>query len=145
MQTELQENPPINMNTVEQVIDSVLQSASYAVQCTIHKTMGISPGSLVFNQDMILPILIIVDIQQIRNLCQLLTGNAAIVENNRRRFHNYHIGDQMQNIIKDLGPLDVRVGPVLTITNVHTNSIVSYLKNINMVAQINIRGIKPFN
>ena len=122
---------------------SVFQSASYAVRCTIHKTTGVSPGALVFNQDMLLPIPIIVDIQRIQNHCQLLTNNAAIAKNNRRKFHNYHIRDQMQIIVKDPGPLDAIVGPLLTITNVHTNSTISYLKNPNTVAQINIRRIKP--
>ena len=56
--------------------------------------MGVSPGSLVFNQDMLLPIPIISDMQRIRNRRQLLTDNAAIAENNRRRFHNYHVGNQ---------------------------------------------------
>ena len=87
---------------------------------------------------MLLPIPIVADIQRIRNRCQLLTDNAAIAGNNRRRFHDYHIGDQMQIITKDPGPLDPRVGPPLTITNIHTNGTVSYLRNINTVAQINI-------
>ena len=144
MRTELHANPPTNMATAEQLIDNVLSSAQYAVRCTVHKTMGVSPGTLCFNRDMLLPIPIIADVQQIRNRRQLMTDNAAIAENNRRRFHDYHVGDQMQIIVKDPGPLDARVGPVLTISNVHTNGTVSYMKNLNKVARINIRRIKPF-
>ena len=107
--------------------------------------MGVCPGTLCFNRDMLLPIPIIADVQRIQNRRQLLTDNAAIAENNRRYFHNYHVGDQMQIIVKDPGPLDARIGPVFTITNVHTNGTVSYLKNINTVACINIRRIKPFH
>ena len=40
--------------------------------------MGISPGSIVFNKDMLLSIPIIADIQHICNRRQLLTDNAAI-------------------------------------------------------------------
>ena len=67
-----------------------------------------------------------------------------LLSKNCRCFHDYHVGDQMQIIVKDPGPLDARVGPVLTISNVHTNGTVSYMKNINTVARINIRRIKPF-
>ena len=144
MRTELHANPPTNMATAEQLIDNVLSSAQYAVRCTVHKTMGVSPGTLCFHRDMLLPIPIIADVQRIRNRRQLMTDNAAIAENNRRRFHDYHVGDQMQIIVKDPGPLDARVGPVLTISNVHTNGTVSYMKNLNTVARINIRRIKPF-
>ena len=51
----------------------------------------------------------------------------------------------MQIIVKDPGPLNEQVGPPLTITNVHTNGTVSYLKNISTVAQINIRRITSHN
>ena len=143
MRTELHENPPLTLQTAEQLIDNVFASASYAVRCTVHKTIGVSPGSLAFNRDMLLPIPIISDMQRIRTRRQLLTDNAAIAENNRRRFHDYHVGDQMTIKVTDPGPLDERNGAVLTITNVHTNGTVSYLKNINTVSRINIRRIIP--
>ena len=95
MRTELHTNPPTNMASAEQLIDNVLSSAQFAVRCTVHKTMGVSPGTLCFNRDMLLPIPIIADVQRIRNRRQLLTDNAAIAENNRCRFHDYHIGGQM--------------------------------------------------
>ena len=95
--------------------------------------MGVSPGALAFNCDMLLPIPIIADMQRIRTRRQLLTDNNAIAENNRRRFHDYHVGDQMTIKVTDPGPLEARQGAVLTITNVHTNGTVSYLKNNNTV------------
>ena len=143
MRTELHENPPITIQNAEQLVDNVFQSAAYAVCCTVHKTLGVSPGAFVFQRDMLLPIPIISDINRIRTRRQLLTDRAGIAENNRRQFHDYHIGDQVVIIIKDPDALSERTTTPYTVTNVHTNGTVSYMKNLNTIARINIRRIKP--
>ena len=144
MRTELHENPPVTIQNAEQLVDNVFQSAAYAVRCTVHKTLGVSPGAFVFQRDMLLPIPIIADINRIRTRRQLLTDRAGIAENNRRQFHDYHIGEQMVIIIKDPDALAERTTPPFAIVNVHTNGTVSYLKNQNTIARINIRCIKPY-
>ena len=65
MRTELHKIPPLTLQSAEQLVDSVFQCASYAVCCTVCKTMGVFPGTLVFNQDMLFSIPIISNIQQI--------------------------------------------------------------------------------
>ena len=36
------------------LVDEALSIASYALGTSVHKTLGVSPGSAVFNRDMIL-------------------------------------------------------------------------------------------
>ena len=93
---------------------------------------------------MLLPIPVISHINYICIRCQLLTDRARIAENNRRQFHDYHIGEQMVIIIKDPDAFAERATTPFTLVNVHTNGTVSYLKNQNTISWINIRRIKPY-
>ena len=47
-------NPPQQMAHATAVIDYALQMATYAMRTTVHRTLGISPGPLLFQRDMIM-------------------------------------------------------------------------------------------
>ena len=93
---------------------------------------------------MLLSVPIIANIQSICTHRQLLTEVAGIVESNYRQFREYHIGDQKQIMISGPDALQERMGPPFTIVNIHTNSTISYLKNPNTIAQINICRIQNY-
>jgi hypothetical protein len=48
--------PPQNINNAREFVDEALSIAMHAMRAGIHSTLGSSPGSLVFNRDMLLNI-----------------------------------------------------------------------------------------
>ena len=54
------------------VMDTALATASYASCASLHHTLNISPGALVFHRDMLLNIPLLADLALIRNNHQIL-------------------------------------------------------------------------
>ena len=146
LRTQGHSNPPSNIEEANIIVDSLLASAQYAIRVCIHKTYGVSPGSIVFHRDMLLPLPIIVDLQQLRHKRQVLIDANNLRENKRRRHHDYTVGDQMMILAykPSLSALESRARGPYTITQVHNNGTVSYLLNQHVVDRINIRRIKPY-
>jgi hypothetical protein len=49
----LSQNPPDNAANIEELVDLAIATALHATHSTIHQqTLGISPGGMVFHQDM---------------------------------------------------------------------------------------------
>jgi transposase InsO family protein len=47
---------PFNMNNVAELVSGALATSLHAARATIHQTLGMTPGSIVFNRDMFLNI-----------------------------------------------------------------------------------------
>ena len=146
LRTQGHNNPPTNTEEANLIVDRLLASAQYALRVCIHSTFGVSPGSLIFRRDMLLPIPIIVDLQQLREKRQTLIDYNNLRENSRRRYHDYTIGDQMMILAykPNLSALEARAKGPYTITQVHNNGTVSYMLNEHVIDRINIRRIKPY-
>ena len=146
LRTECHTNPPTNTEEANAVVDRVLASAQYAVRVCVHKTFGVSPGTIVFQRDMLLPIPIVVNLHQLRQRRQVLIDQNNLRENARRRHHDYAIGDQMMILAYKtmLSALEPRAKGPYTITQVHNNGTVSYMLNEYVIDRINIRRIKPY-
>ena len=69
LRTMLHENPPQNVQTGIELVDTALASASYAVRTAVHRTMKVSPGALIYHRDMMLPIPIIANFQRLTKNC----------------------------------------------------------------------------
>ena len=65
LRTRLYHDPPANMADATAIVDSILHAAAYAVRATVHRTLKATPGSLVFNRDMMLDIPFIADLVEI--------------------------------------------------------------------------------
>ncbi len=72
LRTLLHGEPPQDVTRAKDCIDEVLLIATHAVCTSIHTTLGSSPGSLVFNRDMLLNIPLIADWHAIRCYCNKL-------------------------------------------------------------------------
>ena len=115
--------------------DRIPASAQHAARCAVNKTLGVSPGALVFRRDMLLPIPVITDLRLLRERRQSLIDKQNLKENQRRRSHDYVVGDQF--LIKTYKPSALQerwYGPY-TITQVHSNGTVSYLLNEEIIAE----------
>jgi hypothetical protein len=66
LRTICHSNPPQNVVTAVELVDTVLASASYASRTAVHRTLGVLPGALVFGRDMLLPIPVLTDYNLIR-------------------------------------------------------------------------------
>ena len=58
-------NPPDNQLEAELLVDTALQKATYAMRATVHTTLKATPGSLVYQRDMILNIPVVADLLNI--------------------------------------------------------------------------------
>jgi hypothetical protein len=70
-------------------VDEALSIAMHAMRAGIHSTLGSSPGSLVFNRDMFLNILLFPDWHAITQKREHLIHENPIRENQKRRQYNY--------------------------------------------------------
>ncbi len=145
LRTEIHANPPTNIEEANALVDRLLASIQYATRVSINKTYGLSPGSIIFQRDMLLPIPIIVNLQTLREKRQALIDQNNLKENQRRRQHDYNIGDQILILAYKPGALDERAKGPYTISQVHTNGTVSYMLNNAVIDRINIRRIKPYH
>ena len=144
LRTEIYTNHPQDAAEAREFIDRILASAQYAARCTIHKTYGVSPGSLVFNRDMLLPIPIITDLNILRSKRQAIIDQNNLRDNRRRRNHDYVVGDQIMLIKNDPAALEDRNKGLYTITQVHANGTVTFMRNEEVFERINVRRIKPY-
>jgi transposase InsO family protein len=74
----LQTHPPQDAHTAAQAIDYALAVASHALRATVHKTLGVSPGALVFHRDMFF------DLPYIADLLLLREKRQAVIDYNVR-------------------------------------------------------------
>ena len=138
-------NVPNNVETAYEIIDTALASAQRAIRTAVHKSLGVSPGSMVFHRDMLLNIPTIVDLQQIADKRRAIADRNNLKENRRRRYKNYNIGDEVLILVHKPTKMGARaIGPY-TITQVHVNGTVTIQRRANVTERINIRRIKPYN
>ncbi len=83
LRTLLHGEPPSDMASTKEYIDKALSIAMHAVRAAIHSTLGSSPGSLTFNRDMFLNILLIADWHTITQRQEHLINENFIRENQK--------------------------------------------------------------
>ena len=62
LHSTLYADPPNNQLEAELLIDTALQKAAYAMCATVHTTLKVTPGLLVYQRDMILNIPVVADL-----------------------------------------------------------------------------------
>jgi hypothetical protein len=146
LKTQLHADPPQTLNDAEFLVDKCLCSAQLALRSTIHSTLGVTPGAIVFHRDMLLDVPYVADLLMLREKRQALIDYNLRRENNRRRNFDYRIGQQVLEIV----PSDKRaklgvttMGPY-TIVDVHTNGTITIQRTPLTVERVNIRNFKPF-
>ena len=79
LRTLFNSNPPQDQGNAKEILEYALSLASYSLRATFHRTLGISPGALVFHRDMI------IDVPFVANLMLLHNKRQAVVDYNLRR------------------------------------------------------------
>ena len=145
VRTELCDVPQNTVATAIEIVDRILASAQYAARVSIHRTMEISPGAMVFNRDMILPIPLIANYNLIREKKQIAIDEANRKENLRRRFKDYVVGDKVMIKAWNPGKLQARTFGPFIINQVHTNGTITIERKPNVYERINIRRVVPYD
>ena len=121
-----------------------LNSAAWALRSTYHTVLDATPGQIVFNRDMLLPIDFKADWAHIvqRKKNQIQKDNLR--ENNKRLAYTYKIGDQVfitePGKVSKLSP--PRRGP-FKIIQVYTNGTVRVQRGI-VSSRMNIQRLMPY-
>lgn len=144
LRTIVNDRAPINIPQAWDLIDNVIARVMHALRATVHRTLNISPGALVFHRDMLLPIPIIADFEQLRERRQALIDWNAARENLRRRYKDYEVGDEVMILTDSRSKLQPRSEGPYTVEQVHANGTLTIRLNDNVYQRINIRRLRPY-
>lgn len=145
LRTMLYTNPPGNVETATERVDEALAAAQYSLRTSVHTTLGISPGAIVFHRDMILDVPYVADLLLLREKRQALIDYNVRRENNKRRNYDYQIGQWVLELIKtkDGGKLAPKARGPYQIAQVHTNGTLT-IRRGPALDRVNIRNLRPF-
>jgi hypothetical protein len=133
-------NPPQNVATAINLVNTVLVSACYTSWTAVHQSLGVSPGALVFGHGMGLPIPVLTNYNLIRECHKTLINRNNLRKNGCRHFRDYEV------MIKNPNPagVDTRgLGPFI-LAQVHVNGTVTIEHLNNLFERINIRCLHPY-
>jgi transposase InsO family protein len=139
------QNPSKNVANIGGLVDIALATSLHADPSTIHQTLGVSPGGIVFHCNMFLGIPLLTDFQITRERRQVIIDKKLHHANSKRRHHDYHQpGDERLVIDQDPTKLEPhKLGP-FTIEHVHIKGTVTIRHNIHTTECLNIRHLIPF-
>jgi hypothetical protein len=145
LRTLLKTNPPGNIHAAEELIDTALATAMYATRCAVSRSLGISPGAMVFHRDMFLDIPVIADLLTIQAKRQVLIDENLRRANMKRRPYDYAVGDFV--MVKEVDPnkMDEKaIGP-FPIVKVHANGNLTIQPQPHVTERPNIRHVVPYH
>ena len=99
---------------------------------------------LAFHRDMLLNILLIADLQLLRDQCQALIDQQLMLSNRIRISHDYQPKEQVLVLAYKLDKLEPWATGPFTIERVHTNGTVTIRRGPYVTECINIRRIRPY-
>ncbi len=120
------------------VIDYALQVATYAMRTTVHRTLGISPGSLVFQRDMMMDLPFVAVLHTLRNKRQELIDYNLRRENYKRRSSDSQPGQWVLELVANPTKLGLRTQGPYRVERVHCNGTLTIRRTENMVDRLNI-------
>jgi hypothetical protein len=107
-------------------VDTAITTSLHAVRSTIHCTLGVLPGGLVFHGDiMLLDIPLLTNFQLIRDQRQVIINENLRRTNSKHQHHDYQPGDECLIIHHDPTKLEPHKLSPFTIEHVHINCTVT--------------------
>ena len=136
--------PPQNLAEAKDIMDEALSIVQHALRCTVHTTLGSSPGALVFNRDMFLNLPLQADWEAITTRREHVINENLRRQNLKRRRYDYVIGQKVLKKMHDPTKLGERtVGPY-EIKQVHVNGTLTIELTQGVTERINIRRVQPY-
>jgi transposase InsO family protein len=135
---------PRNYAEATNLIDTALATAAYAARTALHGTLGMSPGAMVFNRDMILDIPHIADFETLRLRRQAVIEKNNLKSNKSRISMDYQPGDKVLKLIYHPNKLEPRAEGPYEIQKVHTNGTITIKLTPFVTERVNIRRVRPY-
>ena len=144
LRTTLRTNPPHGIQAAEQLVDDALATAMHAMRCAVTRTLGTSPGALIFQRDMILDVPLHADLLTIQGKRQRLIDENLRRQNLKRRHYDFAVGDYVMIKQDKFSKMDERVKGPFRIVRVHVNGNVTIQRTQHITERLNIRRIVPY-
>ena len=145
LRTTLYENPPEHVLEARHMIDTALATAAYAARSSLHSTLGLSPGAIVYNRDMLLDIPVLADLAALKDKRQeVIRKNLRRANKRRVVHHDYTIGDQVLKLVYKPNKLEPRAEGPYRINQVHANGSVTVQLTPLTSERLNLRRVKPY-
>ena len=135
---------PEDRGRASQTADNVLATAAHAARTSLHPTLGLSRGALVFNRNMLLDIQVVTDweaLQQKRHHMIKKNLDAAIIK--RATHHDCDVGDKVLKLVHRPDKLEPCAEGPFPMTRVHVNGNVTMQKTTLTTGRTNTRRAKP--
>jgi hypothetical protein len=113
--------PPHDIAGANAIMDTCLATTMHATRATVHRSLQISPGALIFQRDMFLDIPLFGDLITLQAHRQHLINESLRRANMKRHSFDYQVGQQVLQLVTDPDKMQERaIGPY-EITRVHCN------------------------
>ena len=116
------------------------------VPLSVHHTLRLSPGAIVFARDMLLDIPFVADLIQLRHKRQVLIHHNLRRENNRHHKFDSIVENYVFEILK-MGLSDSKLGlktrGPYRIEQVHANGTFTIHRRPGVIDRVNIRRLRP--
>jgi hypothetical protein len=114
--------------------------ALHAARSTIHRTLGTTPGGIVFHRDMFLNIPLLTGFALLQHRRQTVIDDNLCRANQLRRHHDYQPGDECLA----LDPTATSKLDTNFLIQAHVNGTVTIQRTAHITDRINIRQIRPY-
>ena len=135
--------PPQNVVNIAELVDTALATSLHAVRSTVHSTLGVSPGAIVFHRDMVHDIPIQPDFAQLQHKRQAIIDANLTRANAKRIDHRYRVNDLILQIQHQPDKLDERTTGPYRIVEIYQNGMLTIDKN-GVHVNINSRWVRPY-
>ena len=144
LRTLVHEDPPRSTGDAKDLVDEALSIAQHAMRCSVHTTLGSSPGSLVFNRDMFLNIPLVADWHLITTRREHLINENLRRQNAKRRTFDYAVNQKVLKKLIKPNKLGARTSGPYDIEQVHSNGTITISLREGVTERINIRRVIPY-
>ena len=97
----------------------------YAMRAIVHTTLKATPGSLVYQRDMILNILVVADLLDITSQRQEFIDERTMAKNRERISHDYQPNDQVLVLVYKPDKLEPHAHGPYCIVHTHVNGTIT--------------------
>ena len=137
-------NPPQANARATQLMDNALSTCMHASRCAVNAALQASPGSLIFNRDMLVDLPLTSNLLALQQLRQQGINKALLRDNAKRKEHTFKLNDKVWMQEPDPDKLQPRKAGPFTIAQVHDNGTVKIQKTPSVVETVNIQKLTPY-
>ena len=132
------------MVNIAELVDTALASSLHAVRASVHSTLGVSPGAIVFRRDMFHDLPIQLDFATLQTRRQAVIDTNLVRSNAKRIDHKYQINDLVLQTQHYPDKLDERATGPFRITRVFQNGMITIDKGNGIHMDLNSRWLRPY-